>query len=112
MKVIAKVNGSTYLVEVTEDELAISAGFTNAYADGWKRHTSYAAENRGLVGFEVKPKVLASFHQTVEANEKKAKDCALMLHALAELITHSLPTVVITPKAEAAPAAAVGNTAT
>lgn len=111
MKIIAKANEATYLCEITENEMAIISGYPGRHSDGWSRHTSYASVNRGFVGYEIKPAVLSSFHQTVEANEKKATDCAAMLHALAEMITHSLPTVVITPKAEVAPPVAAESAA-
>jgi len=82
--------------------MAIISGYTGKYDDRWKKNTRYAAGNRGFVGYEILPIVLTNFYQTVEANEKKATDCAAMLHALAEMITHSLPTVVIPPRVEIA----------
>lgn len=103
MKVIAKTDESTYLCEVSEGEMAIIAGYGSEYDSQWQsRAESYKRIHRSLIGLKIDPVALRRFHSTVEANEKKATDCAAVLHALAEMITRSLPTIVITPKAEVA----------
>jgi hypothetical protein len=106
MKIIGRTGGSGYIVEATENELALCAGFTSDYDDGWKKMRPAARPNGWeatslAIGAMILP-VIAPYMSRLRDNEAKAKASAEMLRTLADMITLHLPTTIIPPSEEQA----------
>lgn len=94
MKVIAAMNGSTFLVEMREDEIVKAAGYRSAYDSAWSK----ANNGREIrVGTVINVESAYNFHERIVTFQKEAGSAANTLRALAELIGGTLPDVVIPP---------------
>lgn len=95
MKVIAQSNKDTFLVEMSVDEMARSAGFTGSFDQEWKKATY--GDGRPVIGQVIKIGAAYEFHSRILHHQAQAKSAANTLHALAELIGGALPDIVIPP---------------
>jgi hypothetical protein len=109
MKIIAHI-GSNYLVEMTEDEIVKSAGFLYSFDSQWEKlRTNLFRHERSSggklpVGSVINVHAAFNFHSQITEHEQKAKDAAATLRALAGLLDGAMPSVVIPPTTDAAPA--------
>ncbi len=94
MKVIAAMTGSTFLVEMREDEIVKAAGFRSSYDDGWMKLNKGQSVKVGTV---INVEAAYNFHHRIVSFQKEAGSAANTLRALAELIGGALPDVVIPP---------------
>lgn len=97
MKIIARTSNG-YLVEASEDELAVAAGYRGSYSDQWRRITQNGT--RSIIGVSIQVIDAFRYHTQIEDNQEKAKSAAGVLRALAEMIENGLPNVVLPPPAE------------
>jgi hypothetical protein len=111
VKIIGKTANS-FLVEITEVEIAACCGFPNTYGHEWeaflKRHGK-SDYNRGFkldVGCEFHPKQISDWHYNLGYKYKQAQESAAFLRSLADMITH-LPEAFTVPPTEAEIAAVV-----
>lgn len=92
MKIIGETKDG-YIVQMTRDEAAQSAGHYSSYSDDWRR--------LGVgVGTEIKFSAAISYHSQIRQRQDEAKKSAGILRALAEMIDGGLPDVVIPPVPE------------
>lgn len=101
MKIIAHQTEG-YLCSVTEAEIATLLGFRSPYDDDFKKWR--ADKNRGResllpTGTEITVSAIGDFWRTVLWKEEEAKKGAEAMRALASLITNTLPSGLIVPKA-------------
>ena len=100
-----KIIGTTqtgFLVEATSREIARAAGFYSEYDALW--HKSGAADAQGMprIGATIKIEAALDFHARIAAEQKKARDAASTLRALAGLLDGAMPDVVLPPTPTAA----------
>lgn len=100
MKIIATTERDGFIVEMSGQEVARAAGFYSTYDDAWER--ANGGKRAPQIGTEFKVDAAYDFHSRVESHQKQAKDAAGMLRALAEMLEHGLPDVVIPPHTSAA----------
>lgn len=94
MKIIGKTDNG-YLVEATETELAIAAGFNSSYDGSWPFR-----ENRSIPsGTKIDVTAARDWHSRIRNDSHGAKKCVDLLRGLAEMIDGALPDVVIAPLA-------------
>lgn len=95
MKVIGKVSDASYIVEMSPDEIARSAGLESAWgAEWWK----LVGQREGIpVGTVIQCNAAFTYHQRIIQNQAAAASAANTLRALADLIGGALPEVVILP---------------
>ncbi len=98
MKVIGRT-ASGFIVEASEEELALAAGYGGQYDEAWRK----------LLGGSANADEIASLLRGIRHDESKAKHGADALRLLANAIERSLPTVLFPeppapPPAEGTPA--------
>lgn len=115
MKIIGKTENS-FLVEITEEEIAACCGFRSTYGDEWeafvKKHGKLDSyRNAKLdVGCEFHPKQISDWHYNVQYKRRQVEEAAGFLTALAEMMRHPPDAFTIPPSdAEKAAAMAVGE---
>lgn len=92
MKVIGKTDNG-YLVEATETELAIAAGFYSEYDAKWP-----FKERRNIPsGSIINVTAARDWHSRIQNDTHGARKCVDLLRGLAEMIDGALPDVVIAP---------------
>jgi hypothetical protein len=95
MKIIGKVSDSSYIVEMSPDEIARSAGFESAWGAKW---WEMVGQREGIrVGTVIQCNAAFTYHQRIRENQAAAASAANTLRALADLIGGALPEVVIPP---------------
>lgn len=94
MKIIGKAERDTFLVEMSEGEIARAAGFASAYGDDWWKQIG-AREIK--VGTVIDCNAAYTYHYRVMQAQKEAGSAANTLRALADLIGGALPDVVLPP---------------
>lgn len=105
MKIIGKT-GSSFIVDMTEAEIAACCGIQNTYGDEWKafvlnhgkgnHHSGYTLD----VGCEFHPKQISEWHYNLGYKHKQARESAGLLRSLADMIEH-LPEAFTVPPTEA-----------
>lgn len=97
MKIIANSGGRSpsYIIEVSEDDLAMMAGFRGQFDDGWRalRDRSGTVPTGSVIPFKANMGRIRSLAH----HEAKAKDAADTLRALAGLLDKTLPAVSLPP---------------
>lgn len=97
MKIIANSGGHSpsYIVEVSEGDLAMMAGFGGSYDDQWRK----LRDRTGVLPAGTKIPFRANMEriQSLASHEAKAKDAADTLRALAGLLDKALPAVSLPP---------------
>lgn len=93
MKIIGTTVGG-FLVQMTEDEIAMAAGFSSSYDNAWRltKRTVHAPPD---VGLELNVRAAYDFHSRVLSHEREARSCASMMRGLAEMLENAVPSVVI-----------------
>lgn len=100
MKVIASTGG-TFLVEMTDTEIARAAGYPSSYDDKFVRVTNrYSPRDPLAIGTEIKVAAAYDYHSRVAQHQDAARKSAGTLRALADLLDGSMPDVVIPPAIE------------
>lgn len=109
MKIIGKTTGG-YLVDMTEKEIAKSAGYNSDWDGEWKkaRPTSraYGSSDGLSIGAEIKVEAAYDFHSRITRAQTEARQAAGVLTGLAALLSGAMPDVIIppAPPAEIVPA--------
>lgn len=97
MKIIANSGGRSpsYIVEVSEDELAVMAGYRGAYDDNMRQ----LRDRNGIIpsGSVIPFKANMERIWSLAIHESKAQDAADTLRALAGLLDKALPAVSLPP---------------
>lgn len=104
MKIIGKT-GKSFLVEITEVEIAACCGFQNTHDDDWKgfvrKHGAYTNYDYRLdVGCEFHPKQISDWHYNINYKMKQVVEAAGFLTSLAEMMKHP-PNAFTIPPTEA-----------
>ena len=92
MKIIAKT-ADKFIVEMTADEIAKSAGYRSTYDDAWEKanHNSRAP----LIGTEIDVNAAYTFHSQIATHQHKAKEAAGALKALSTMLENGIPDAII-----------------
>ena len=103
MKVIG-TTGDGVLVETTLDEMAKAIGFTGIYSEEWRRfkgnHPAFDRNGNLVIGATLEVARAHGFLQELQRREKQVRDAAGLMHSLADMVTHALPTFVVAPVGE------------
>lgn len=94
MKILAKAEKDTFLVEMHVGEIARAAGFASAYGDLWWKHIGGTELKIGTV---IDCNAAYTYYHRVLQFQKEAGSAANTLRALADLIGGALPDVVLPP---------------
>ncbi|QQC25801.1 hypothetical protein I6H96_02755 [Brucella anthropi] len=101
MKIAARIDKGTYLVEMTTIEVARAAGFTDDWDSEFNKAAGqYVRENGLRIGTQIEVNAAYTFHRRISENSEKAKNSANVLRALAEMLESGLPHVVLPPAEE------------
>ena len=106
MEIIGKT-GDGFIATVSMREIARIAGFRSEYDDGFKEYVKAVGIRRGYhdgvidVGSVISVEKLSSWHADLLQKEAEAEKAAGMLRSLADMITHSLPSLLVPPAKEA-----------
>jgi hypothetical protein len=97
MKIIGQSRDG-YLIDATEQELALCAGYLGHADADWKKvrpSLGGSWDSQPLsIGAQILP-VVTPYMNRLRENEAKAKASAEMLRTLADMITSHLPTTII-----------------
>jgi hypothetical protein len=101
VKIVGTTDGG-YLVEASEHELALVAGYKGHGTPAWRERWGGQSYGSGPVkipsGSTIDVKAIHSFLRDVEEKEQTARGAAETLRALASLIAGAMPTTIILPE--------------
>lgn len=103
MKIVAKMNGDTYLVSMTGNEVAHVAGYFWPTQIPKEMHDNSDHRDSLRIGVELTITEVFRQNRNLFEQEKKVRDAAGMLRTLAYMIESVGPTELLTPE-EPAPA--------
>lgn len=97
MKIIGKTDNG-YLVEAEEHEIAVAAGFSNAYDSAWpfREHRTIPS------GTKIDVVAARDWHSRIQNDIASVRKSADIMRGLAEMISGSLPDIVVAPLARKA----------
>lgn len=101
MKIIGK-SATDYLVEASEYELMLAAGFNSVHNDGWKKllaGTGWDAKYLPI-GTVINVTAAYNFHRRIADHQDKARSSAAFLRGLADMLDGAMPDVIIPPTTE------------
>lgn len=105
MKIIGKAGDDHYLVQISEEEIAISMGFRGVHDDAYKAAKPKPGYNDGgglKIGTTVNVKAKADAVNSLAWKERTALEGADALEALAKLLRGAMPSRFFTPPEPAA----------